>query len=113
MKPFDVFNWQPPGWPEPHPCVIVSHASRVTNKAEVNVVACSSQRTTRPAQGHEVILDQADGLDWPTLCKCDQLYSVAKAELKTRRGSVSAGRRKIMVRTMIAALGWGEILSEP
>lgn len=67
MKPFEVYNWQPPGWPEPHPCVIVSHPSRVANKAEVNVVACFSQRAARPAQAHEVILDQADGLDWPTL----------------------------------------------
>ena len=113
MKPFEVYNWQPPGWPEPHPCVIVSHASRAANKAEVNVVACSTQRATRSAQAHEVILDQADGLDWPTLCKCDQLYSVAKTELKTRRGAVSPARRKDLVRTMIGSLGWGEVLSAP
>ena len=113
MKPFDVFNWQPPGWPEPHPCGIVSHSSRVANQAEVNVVVCSTQRATRLAQAHEVILDQADGLDWPTLCKCDQLYSAPKAELKIRRGPVSPNHRKVLIRTMIGSLGWGEILSEP
>jgi mRNA-degrading endonuclease toxin of MazEF toxin-antitoxin module len=113
VKPFDVFNWQPPGWAEPHPCVIVSHPLRVANKAEVNVVACSSQRATRQARAHEIVLDQADGLDRPTLCKCDQLYSVSKTELKHRRGEVSAARRKVLVRTIIGSLGWGEVLSEP
>ena len=76
--------------------MIVSHPSRVANKAEVNVVACSSKRATRKAQAHEIILDQADGLDWPTLCKCDQLYSVSKSELKHRRGEVSSARRKVL-----------------
>jgi mRNA-degrading endonuclease toxin of MazEF toxin-antitoxin module len=113
MKTFDVFSWQPPGWVEPHPCVIVSHPSRIANKAEVNVVACSSKRATRKAQAHEVILDQADGLDWPTLCKCDLLYSVSKSELKHRRGEISPARRKVLVRTIIGSLGWGEVLSEP
>jgi mRNA-degrading endonuclease toxin of MazEF toxin-antitoxin module len=113
MKPFDVFSWQPPGWVEPHPCVIVSHPARIANKAEVNVVACSSKRATRKAQAHEVILDQADGLDWPTLCKCDLLYSVSKSELKHRRGEISPARRKVLVRTIIGSLGWGEVLSEP
>ena len=49
MKPFDVYHWQPPGWPEPHPCVIVSHPARVANKPEVNVVMCASKRATRQA----------------------------------------------------------------
>ena len=80
---------------------------------EVNVVACSSKHAARKAQAHEVILDQADGLDWPTLCKCDLLYAVSKSELKSRRGEVSAARRKVLVRTIIGSLGWGEILSEP
>ena len=64
-------------------------------------------------QAHEVILDEADGLDWPTLCKCDQLYSVPKSELQHRRGAVSPARRKVLVRTIIGSLGWGEVLSEP
>jgi hypothetical protein len=36
MKPFDIFSWQPSGWPEPHPCVIVSHPDRVAGKPDVN-----------------------------------------------------------------------------
>ena len=113
MKPFDVFSWQPPGWPEAHPCVVVSHPARVANKAEVNVVACSSKRVTRKPHPHEVILDESDGFDWPTLCKCDLVYSVSKSELKHRRGEVSKARRKVLVRTIIGSFGWGEVLSEP
>jgi hypothetical protein len=32
MKQFDIFSWQPAGWPEPHPCVIVSHPDRAGPK---------------------------------------------------------------------------------
>lgn len=111
MKPFDVFNWQPKGWPEPHPCVIVSHPSRVTNKPEVNVLMCSTKRAARKPEAHEVVLDTADGMDWPTLCKCDLLHAVSKTDLKSRRGAVSGERRKQLVRASIAALGWGEVLA--
>lgn len=106
MKAFEIFSWQPPGWPEPHPVVIVSHPGRVENKNEVNVLACSSKAATRPARPHEVTLDQADGLDWPTLCKCDLLYAVEKKDLARRRGRVSDARRSQIIATMIRANGW-------
>ncbi|MDB6040371.1 MAG: hypothetical protein JWM99_4212 [Verrucomicrobiales bacterium] len=72
---------------------------------------CSSQRATRSALPHEVILDAADSLDWPTLCKCDLIHAVPKAELKRFRGTVSLARRQLLVRTVIAAHGWPQILS--
>ena len=109
MNAFDVYHWQPPGWPEPHPCVIVSHPSRVANKPEVNVLMCASKRATRQAEAGEVILDPADGMDWPTLCKCDLLHVVNKQELKHRKGAVSPLRRIKIVQTIIAAQGWGNV----
>lgn len=111
MKPFDVFDWQPPGWPEPHPCVVISHPSRAANKDPVEVLMCSSKRATRDAQSHEVILDAADAMGWPTLCKCDLIHTVPKSELKRFRGAVSVRRRPVLVRTIIAAHGWSEILA--
>jgi mRNA-degrading endonuclease toxin of MazEF toxin-antitoxin module len=111
MKPFDVYFWQPSGWPEPHPCVVISHPSRAANKDPVEVLMCSSKRATREAQPHEVILDDADGMDGPTICKCDLIHTVPKAELKRFRGSVTATRRKALVRTVIAAHAWPEILT--
>ena len=47
MKAWDIFSWQAPGWPEPHPAGIVSHPDRVANKPEVTVIMCASRRTTR------------------------------------------------------------------
>ena len=111
MKPFEVFYWQPPGWPEPHPCVVISHPSRAANKDPVEVLMCSSKRATRDAQSHEVILDAADYMDWPTICKCDLVHTVPKSELKRFRGEVSIRRRAQLIRTLIAAHGWPEILA--
>ena len=108
MKQWDIFSFQPTGWPEPHPAVIVSHPLRVTNKLEVDVVMCSSRQAGRPAEGHEVLLDKEDGLDWPTLCKCDLLYTVAKSALQQKRGVVTQPRRREIVRRIIAAHGWVE-----
>src|SRR5688572_9632716 len=109
MKPFEVYHWQPKGWPEPHPCIVVSHKSRAESKDPVEVVMCSTQRATRDAQIHEVIHDQADGMDWPTICKCDLIHTVPKSELKRRRGSVSPTRQQALVRTIISSHGWPEI----
>ncbi len=110
MKRFEIFSWQPPGWPEPHPCVIVSHPTRGAHKPDVEVVICSTQRAARKSGPHQVILDEADGLDWQTLCKCDQIFSVPRGKLSKRRGTVTPARQLQIVRTIIAAHGWGEIV---
>jgi hypothetical protein len=91
MKAWDVFNWQPPGWPEPHPAVIISHPGRVAHKPEVS---------------HEVILDASDGLDWPTLCRCDLFFMATKTDLKNQRGTVSPERRRQIIATIIRSNGW-------
>jgi mRNA-degrading endonuclease toxin of MazEF toxin-antitoxin module len=106
MKAWDIFSWQPPGWPDPHPAVIVSHPDRVANKPDVTVIVCASRRAARPPEPNEVILDANDGLDWPTLCKCDLLYTIQKASLVNRRGAVSAGRRRQIIATINRVNGW-------
>jgi len=67
---------------------------------------CSTKRATRAAEPHEILLDKEDGLDWPTLCKCDLIHAVPRAELKDKRGDVSLLRRQQLVRTLIAVHGW-------
>jgi hypothetical protein len=106
MKAWDILSWQPPGWPETHPAVIVSHPDRVTNKPEVNILMCSSKEAARPAKAHEVILDRSDGLNWPTLCRCDLFFLVNKADLRNQRGTVSPERRRAIIATMNRANGW-------
>jgi mRNA-degrading endonuclease toxin of MazEF toxin-antitoxin module len=112
MKPFDIFMWQAAGWPEPHPAVVVSHADRAARKDPVEVLLCATKRATRKAEPHEVVLDQADGLDWETLCKCDVIYAVPRPDLerKPAKGRVTPERQAQLVRTILAAHGWGAIL---
>jgi mRNA-degrading endonuclease toxin of MazEF toxin-antitoxin module len=109
VKPFEIFSWRPPGWPDAHPCVIVSHPDRADRKTPVEVLMCSTKRATRHAEPHEILLDKEDGLDWPTLCKCDLIHAVSRTELKGKRGSVSPLRRPQLVRTLLAAHGWTSI----
>lgn len=106
MKAWDIYSYQPRNWPQPHPAVIVSHPQRVANKPEVNVLMCSSQQAARPPEANEVILDQSDGLNWPTLCKCDLLHAVEKSELKNYRGHVTAERRKEIIAAINRSNGW-------
>jgi mRNA-degrading endonuclease toxin of MazEF toxin-antitoxin module len=106
MKAWEIFSWQAPGWPEPHPAVIVSHPDRVAHKPDVTVLLCASRRAARPPEPNEVMLDEHDGLDWPTLCKCDLLYTVRKENLSNQRGTVSAERRRQIIATINRVNGW-------
>jgi hypothetical protein len=106
VKTWEIWSYQPAGWPEPHPAVIISHPERVARKPEFNVLICSSHRPGRPAKANEVLLDRADGLDWPTLCFCDPLHLVSYGDLSHRRGLVTPERRTAILRTMLAVNGW-------
>ena len=106
MKAWEIWSFQPSGWPEPHPAVIVSHPMRVTNKPQVDIVMGSTQGAQRQPKPNEVILDESDGLDRPTLFKCDLIYTVPKAELSPRRGVVTAPRRRKMIETIIRSHDW-------
>src|SRR5260370_13573920 len=97
MRAGDIASWPPPGWPEAHPAVIVSHPDRVLNKPEINVLICSSKPATRPAKPFEVVLDQSDALSWPTLCRCDLFFLVNNPDLKNNRGTVIAERRRHVI----------------
>ena len=106
MKAWEIWSYQPVGWPESHPAVIISSDDRVSNKLDINVLMCSSKQATRPAQPHEVILDQSDGLSWATLCKCDIIHLVSKASLTTYRGKVAFERRRRIIATINRANDW-------
>ena len=106
MKAWEIWSYQPAGWSEPHPAVIVSSPNRVANKPDVNILMCSSKQATREAMPNEVILDASDGLSWPTLCKCDLLHLITKSELKNRRGQVTEERQRQIVATINRANGW-------
>ena len=104
MKPWDIYTWEFPD-AESHPAVILGTEARLANKPKVNVLFCSSKRATRKAERLEIILDQADGLDWETLCKCDLVFAVPKEQLTRRRGSVIYERRRQIAENVIRGLG--------
>jgi mRNA-degrading endonuclease toxin of MazEF toxin-antitoxin module len=104
MKPWEVWTWRFPDAGE-HPAVVLGTHERVSLKPRVCVVLCSTQRATRKPELHEVILDEADGLDWETFCTCDVVYAARKTELVKRRGSVTTERRRAIAERAIRALG--------
>lgn len=98
MKPWEL--WQCPfPWGD-HPAVIVSNPVRVDRKEEIVVLACRTMQPAlvREAVETEALLDEADGLSWKTLCRCDLLYTIKKSILKSRLGVVTPERRKDIAR---------------
>jgi mRNA-degrading endonuclease toxin of MazEF toxin-antitoxin module len=90
----------------PHPCVVVSCQARIDSKPQVVVLKCSSMKPgqERQARENETMLDQADGLDWKTLCRCDLLFTLDKATLRHKRGEVTLERRRDIARKIIQGL---------
>jgi mRNA-degrading endonuclease toxin of MazEF toxin-antitoxin module len=104
MKPWEIYTWNFPG-AGAHPAVVLGTDERVQHKPMLNVLLCSSQRATRAAKATEVILDSTDGLDWPTLCKCDLVYSAPANQLSGKRGIVASARRREIAVRVIRGLG--------
>ena len=96
------------GWGT-HPVIVISHPARAARKEIVEVLDCTSQRATGGPSEHEVVLDQADGLDWPTFCKCDCIFAVPREELRERKGMVTSERRRQIVRAIIQSHGWNAV----
>lgn len=105
MKPWEIWTWRFPDAGE-HPAVILGTEERVKLKPCICVLLCSSQRANRRPELHEVLLDDSDGLDWETLCKCDVVYAAHKSDLTRRRGSVLPERRRAIAERVIRALGF-------
>lgn len=98
MAPWEIWTYDFPV-EGAHPCVIFSNSARIAQPDldRVNVLLC---RTLRGPVRRELklieMLDQVDGLDWPTLCRLDALHLVPKAGLRERRGLVCRERRRVM-----------------
>jgi mRNA-degrading endonuclease toxin of MazEF toxin-antitoxin module len=105
MRPWEIHSWNFPEAGE-HPAVILGTDERVQQKPMLNVLLCSSQKANRSPKATEVLLNGADGLDWPTLCKCDLVYSVPAQQLSRKRGVVTVARRKEIAIRVIRALGF-------
>ncbi len=90
----------------PHPVVLISCQARIDAKPDVVILKCASMQPdkARAAKENETILDEADGLDWKSLCRCDLFFTVPRASLSQRRGMVTVERQRDIARKIIQGL---------
>jgi hypothetical protein len=104
MAPWEIWTYDFPV-EGTHPCVIFSNAARLAHPAfdRINVLLCRTLRARpdRELRVAEVILDNADGLDWLTLCRVDAMQFVLKSGLRERRGIVCKERRRIICQRLL------------
>ena len=93
MRQWDIHLFPHPCADDPHPGVIVSHDSICANDSIslINVLLCRTVRPpSRKPKSNEVYLNEADGLNWKTLVKCDFIFVFHKSDAGEFRGQVCA-----------------------
>lgn len=105
MRQWDVFMF-PFSKEKRHPAVILSNDETCQNAdlGEVNALLCTSAKVNRQPKLTEEVLDEADGLDWKTMVRCDRIYLLPKDRFDDRKGSVTEGRRHLIARKIIEVL---------
>jgi hypothetical protein len=103
MRQWEIYNFPFPTPQDPHPCVIISPDEIADNPQikQVNCLACQSLRGRDTAKAHEVRLNGADGLDGPTIVKCQMALFFDKDVAGNLRGKVSSERRRMIRRKLI------------
>lgn len=104
MKQWDIFMF-PFSKERRHPAVIISNDETCQNPdiEEVNALLCTSAHVNRGPKTIEEVLDEADGLDWKTLVRCDRVHLLPKARFDDYKGSVTEERRYFIARKIIEA----------
>jgi mRNA-degrading endonuclease toxin of MazEF toxin-antitoxin module len=105
MRQWEIFMF-PFNTERRHPAVIISNEETCQNPdiEEVNALLCTSAKVNRGPKSTEEVLDEADGLDWKTLVRCDRIYLLAKARFDDRKGAVIADRRILIARRIVEVL---------
>jgi len=105
MRQWDIFMF-PFSKEKRHPAVILSNDETCQNAdlEEVNALLCTSAKVSRPQKLTEEALDEADGLDWKTMVRCDRIYLLPKAQFDDRKGSVTETRRHLIARKIVEVL---------
>jgi len=105
VRPWDILRFPFPE-EQPHPVVMVSKDDRCSNPdlKYVNGLICTAVRLNRLAKLNEVLLDEADGLDWITAVRCDFLHALLKSSFLGQRGRVSESRQLQIMRHVARCL---------
>jgi len=86
-----------------HPAVIISNDESCQNPDVdvINALLCTSAQVNRGPKLTEEVLDEADGLNWKTLVRCDRIHLLAKAEFQEPKGFVSFQRRHLIAKKIV------------
>jgi mRNA-degrading endonuclease toxin of MazEF toxin-antitoxin module len=86
-----------------HPAVIISNDETCQNSdiETVNVLICTSAKVNRMPKLTEEGLDEADGLDWKTMVRCDRIYLLPKSLFDDQKGTVGEERRHLISRKIV------------
>jgi mRNA-degrading endonuclease toxin of MazEF toxin-antitoxin module len=105
MRQWDIFMF-PLSREKRHPAVIISNDETCENVdiEEVNALLRTSEKVNRIPKLTEEVLDEADGLDWKTMVRCDRIYLLPKTQFHERKGSVTEERRHLIARKMVEVL---------
>ena len=78
-----------------HPLIALPYDEFCTdpNRASINVLFGSTKRPAIGNRPFEIVCDEADGFDRPTVIDCSRIYFIAKAKLGRQLGAVSRVRR--------------------
>jgi len=105
MKQWDILMF-PFSKERRHPAVIISNDETCQNPdiEEVNALVCTSAGVNRHPKITEEVLDEADGLDWKTMVRCDRIHLLPKERFDDWKGNVTDERRYLIARKMIEVL---------
>ena len=105
MKQWDIFMF-PFSKEKRHPAVIISNDETCENPdiEEVNALLCTSAKVNRAAKRSEEILDEADGLDWKTMVRCDKIHLLPKIRFDDKKGRVTEEHRHLISRKIVEVL---------
>lgn len=86
-----------------HPAILISPPEVCADekKTRLNVLYGTTRRPGFAIQPHEAQLNGADGLEHATLFSCGHLYTIDRAIISARMGSVTYERRRQIGRKII------------
>ena len=95
--------------PTGHPAVVLSGENTLEDvkQQRFNVLVGTKKPPAATSAPHQVLLDDADGLEHLTQIDCSLVYLARKASVLRRAGVVSLERRREIQRRVRAFLGLG------
>jgi mRNA-degrading endonuclease toxin of MazEF toxin-antitoxin module len=105
MQQWDIFMF-PFSKERRHPAVIISNEETCQNPdiEEVNALLCTSAKVNRGPKSTEEVLDEADGLEWKTMVRCDRIHLLPKGRFDDRKGRVTDERQHLIARKIVEVL---------